>query len=73
MEKFKELPMKRSKFWMIAGSLLGLGIALAAQPTSSLSDRVDADMVRPAKPWVPGTALPMPAFESRQGYLPPPR
>jgi hypothetical protein len=65
--------MKRSRFWMIAGTILGLGIALAAQPTSSHSDRIDASMARPAKQWVPGTPLPMPAFESGLEALPPPR
>jgi hypothetical protein len=62
--------MYRRKVVIAAAAAFAIGVALAAQPTSTRADRRDEAVER--QPWVPGTNMVMSAHETSMAPLAPP-
>ena len=62
--------MYRRKVVIAAAAAFAIGVAFAAQPTSTRADRRDEVMER--QPWVPGTNMVMSAHEASMPPLAPP-
>jgi len=61
--------MRRRKVVIAAAAAFAIGVAFAAQPTSTRADR--RDEVTERQPWVPGANMVMSAHEASLPLAPP--